>query len=155
MVLSQTVEYALRAVVWLAQNPGVPQTTQAIAESTKVSPSYLPKVLQPLIRSGIVTGQRGLHGGYILEADPDTLTLLEVVNAVDPIQRIHTCPLGFAEHKTLCPLHQKLDDAMADVECHFAQQTVSNLLATNGSTPLCRVPITTTAKPAALRTRNN
>lgn len=144
MVLSQTVEYALRAVVWLAQNPGVPQTTQAIAESTKVSPSYLPKVLQPLIRSGIVTGQRGLHGGYILESDPEKLTLLEVVNAVDPIQRIHTCPLGIEEHKSLCPLHQKLDDAMADVECHFAQQTVAGLLAqASGSTPLCRVPITT------------
>jgi Rrf2 family transcriptional regulator, nitric oxide-sensitive transcriptional repressor len=138
MVLSQTVEYALRAVVWLAQNPGVPQTTQAIAESTKVSASYLPKVLQPLIRIGIITGQRGLHGGYILEADPRSLTLLDVVNAVDPIQRITSCPLGIDDHKRLCPLHQKLDDAIAEVQCHLSDQTVAELLSQRGGAkPLC------------------
>ena len=64
MALTQTAEYALRAVIWLAQNPGSPQTTSRIADATHVPASYLPKVLQPLVRAGLLNGQRGIGGGY-------------------------------------------------------------------------------------------
>jgi acyl-CoA dehydrogenase len=65
MLLSQTVEYALRAAVCLAgRDEG--QTTPEIAETTKVPPSYLSKVLQGLARAGIVEGKRGVGGGFKL-----------------------------------------------------------------------------------------
>ncbi len=139
MAVSQTAEYALRAVVWLAQNPGVPQTTQQLATGTQVSVSYLPKVLQPLGRVGILTSQRGINGGYTLERDPEGLSLLEVVTCVDPIQRITSCPLKIAGHGgTLCPLHRELDCAVADVERRFGETTIANLLRKEtGSKPLC------------------
>ncbi|MEZ5980587.1 MAG: Rrf2 family transcriptional regulator, partial [Planctomycetota bacterium] len=107
MTVSQTAEYALRAVVWLAQNPGEPQTTQQLSEATQVSATYLPKVFQHLIRAGIIAGQRGVGGGYTLVADPEKLTLLDVVECVDPIPRIETCPLRLQSHgANLCPLHR-------------------------------------------------
>lgn len=92
MQLSQTAEYALRAVVFLAEHRGEAQTTQQIAEGCRVPAGYLSKVLQPLARAGVVSAQRGLGGGYVLEQDPATLTLLEVVSAVESIQRFRTCP---------------------------------------------------------------
>ena len=138
MTVSQTAEYALRAVVWLAQNPGSPQTTQQLAEGTRVSVSYLPKVLQPLGRAGILTSQRGIKGGYTLERDPTDLTVLEVINCVDPIQRIKRCPLKFAGHAgALCPLHQMLDDAIGDVERRFSEFSIAGLLREDGLKPLC------------------
>lgn len=139
MAISRTAEYGLRAVVWLAQNPGIPLTTQQLAEGTRVSVSYLPKVLQPLARAGILTSQRGINGGYTLERDPADLTVLEVVNCVDPVQRIKSCPLKLASHTgTLCPLHRMLDDAIADVERRFAELTLKELLAREtGAKPLC------------------
>ena len=69
--VSQTAEYALRAVVWLAHKPGECQTTTQLADGTLVSPSYLPKVLQPLGRAGILSSQRGIRGGYALRRDPE------------------------------------------------------------------------------------
>lgn len=139
MSVTQTAEYALRAVVWLAQNPGVPQTTQQLAAGTKVSVSYLPKVLQPLARAQIVSSQRGINGGYSLAIDPEGLTVLEVVSCVDPIKRIKSCPLKFEAHGgTLCPLHRMLDESIAATEKQFAETTVANLLRREtGSKPLC------------------
>ena len=101
--------------------------------------SYLAKVLQPMTRVGIVSAQRGIGGGYLLEKPPDQLTLIEIINAVEPVQRIRGCPLKLSAHATnLCALHQALDDTMAGVEKALANQTVGQLLKRNMDLrPLC------------------
>lgn len=138
-MFSQTVEYALRAIVFLADNAPRACTTDQIAETTRVPKAYLSKVLQNLGRNGIVHSQRGIGGGVTLCKTPSELTILEVVNAVEPIERIHTCPLGLKSHgKDLCPLHRRLDDAMASVESAFAGTTLAEVLSEpTGSPPLC------------------
>lgn len=141
-VISQTVEYALRAIVHLASQPSQARTTDQIAEVTHVPRAYLSKVLQSLARAGLVHSQRGVGGGMTLAKDPADLTLLEVVNAVEPIQRIRTCPLGLAAHGVrLCPLHKRLDSALALVEDAFRNTTLAEILAEpTQSIPLCPFP---------------
>ena len=95
-MFSQTAEYALRAVVALADGGGKPLTTQQIAGMTKVPANYLAKVLQSLGRAGIVSSQRGLGGGSVLARPAAEISVYEVIEAVDSIQRIRTCPLGLA-----------------------------------------------------------
>jgi len=138
-VISQTTEYALRAVVWLAANPDKPLTAQQIAEATRVPAGYLAKVLQGLSRAGLLHSQRGLGGGFMLARSPGQLTMWEVVQAVDPLKRIRECPLGFAAHSnTLCPLHQQLDDAIAAIEKSFTACKISKLIdSSHPSSPLC------------------
>ena len=145
-MLSQTVEYALRAVVHLAAEAPAARTTEQIAAVTRVPKAYLSKVLQGLRRAGLVRAQRGLGGGITLARDPAELTILEVVNAVEPIGRIRQCPLGLAAHGVrLCALHRRLDDALAMVESAFAATTLAEVLAEpNRSVPLCAFPA---AKP--------
>ena len=141
-MLSQTVEYALRAIVFLADRNPETTTTEQIAEVTRVPTAYLSKVLQSLSRGGLVRSQRGLRGGFTLAKDPAELTILEVVNAVDPIQRIRECPLGLSAHGThLCPLHQRLDNALETVEDAFRETTLADVLAEpTQSVPLCNFP---------------
>ena len=93
-MFSQTAEYALRAVVFLAAQDGVPRTTQEIARATQVPTGYLSKVMQGLGRARLVLSQRGLHGGFTLARPAAELTVLDIIQAVDPIQRIRSCPLG-------------------------------------------------------------
>ena len=140
-MISQTVEYALRAVVFLADH-GEPRTTQQIAESTKVPAPYLAKVMQSLNRAGLVHSQRGLHGGFTLAKTPAALTIWDVVQAVEPFQRIRTCPLELESHRTrLCPLHKRLDDALAMIERAFKETSVAEILAEpTTSKPLCPFP---------------
>jgi len=136
-LLSQTAEYALRAVLWLASQPDQPMTVQAIAKGTQVPAGYLSKVLQTLGRAGLVRSQRGLGGGFILTRSPAQLSALEVINAVDPLKRIHECPLKLRQHKKkLCPLHRRLDDAVAEMERSFGEVTIGDLLGEGELTPL-------------------
>ena len=74
----------------------------------------------------------------------EKITILQVVNAVEPIQRIRTCPLGLAAHGVrLCPLHRRLDNALASVEAAFEHTTLAEILAEpTGSVPLCPFPNT-------------
>lgn len=139
IMISQTVEYALRAVVTIAQNKGAPCTAQRISELTKVPGPYLSKMMQGLARARVVTSKRGLHGGFLLTKDPADLTIAEVIDAVEPFKRIRECPLGINGHQgTLCPLHRRLDQAMALVEESFQNTTVADVLSHPGSvTPLC------------------
>lgn len=127
-MISQTAEYALRAIVHLAERAGAPQTTQQIAQVTCVPAGYLAKVMQGLSRMGLVKAQRGLHGGFTLAVPAEELTVLDVVQAVDPVQRIKSCPLGIEGHQTLCPLHSRLDDAAAMVEKALGASTIAELL---------------------------
>ena len=140
-MLSQTVEYALRAVVCLADGSPAAKTTEQIARLTKVPRAYLSKVLQCLVREGIVLSNRGVGGGIRLAHDPAQLTILQVVNAVEPIQRIRVCPLNLKSHgAALCPLHRRLDDALAMLEQAFASTTLAEVLAEpTSSRPLCDV----------------
>jgi Rrf2 family protein len=140
-MISQTAEYALRAIVFLADQ-GEARTTQEIAAATRVPASYLSKVMQSLSRARVVRSQRGLHGGFTLATSPNELSVWDVIEAVDPIQRIRTCPLGLKAHGTkLCPLHRRLDDALALVENAFRESTVTDLLQEpTKSKPLCDFP---------------
>jgi Rrf2 family protein len=141
-MLSQSVDYALRAVVYLATRMDGHATTEEVAERTKVNAPYLAKILQLLVKKGILKSQRGVGGGVALVKSPETLTILEVVSAVEPIRRIRHCPLGLESHgPRLCPLHSRLDAAYASVEAAFGSTTVAEVLAEpTESIPLCDFP---------------
>lgn len=140
-MFSQTVEYALRAVVHLADQAPEPRTTDQIATVTHVPKAYLSKVIQGLCRAGVLHSKRGSGGGVTLVKSPAELTILEVVNAVEPIARIRECPLGLKAHGTrLCPLHRRMDNALAQVEAAFEKTTLAEVLAEpSRSRPLCDV----------------
>lgn len=139
-MISQTAEYALRAMVFLAtQNTAV--TGLQIAEVTKVPPGYLSKLMHKLAQAKLVLSQRGIGGGFILSKKPSEISILDVVNAVDPIERIESCPLSIKSHGfNLCPLHKRLCEATTQVEKAFAASTLGELIE-EAKEPLCSVPL--------------
>lgn len=145
-MISQTAEYALRAMVFLATRNTV-ATGHEIAEVTKVPPGYLSKLMIQLAKTKLVTSQRGIGGGFSLSKRPEEITILDVVNAVDPIEHIDTCPLGIQTHGiNLCPLHKRLSDATRKVEEAFASTTLDELIE-EAKIPLCSVPLVAQCKP--------
>lgn len=139
-MLPKTAEYALRAVVWMAANIDRRESADTLAEHTKVPRRYLNKVLQELVQAELVTSQSGPGGGYALAVAPEKLTILDVVNAVAPLERIRHCPLGLPSHTRLCPLHKELDRVYAETEKALDRVTVAELLrSTSKIVPLCDV----------------
>jgi Rrf2 family nitric oxide-sensitive transcriptional repressor len=139
-MLPKTAEYALRATVWLGRDFDQTQSADHLAEHTRVPRRYLHKVLQDLARAKIVRSQPGPGGGYALARAPQKITILDVVNAVAPLERIRHCPLGLTSHTRLCPLHKELDSVYAATEKALANVTLASLLrSTSQIVPLCAV----------------
>jgi len=137
-MLSKTAEYALRTVACLASEAGVAAPADLLCEQTKVPRRYLHKVLQDLVRAELVRSRSGPGGGYSLARMADEITILDVVNAVAPLERIRHCPLGLPSHTSLCPLHRELDKAYAATEKAFSSVTIGQLLRSDSRIiPLC------------------
>ena len=90
------------------------------------------------MRHGLVRSQPGPGGGYSLALAANEVTILDVVNAVAPLERIRECPLGISSHTSLCPLHKELDKAYAATETALARVTLSQLTRSSSAiVPLC------------------
>ncbi len=127
-MLSQTAEYALRAAVYLASVAPEVKTAVAISEVVKIPVPYLSKVLRNLAKGRIVASQRGLHGGFTLAKPAEEISVLDVVNCVDNLNRPSHCPLGIPDHIGLCPLHRRLDDAISELQSSLGRTTLAEML---------------------------
>jgi len=124
----------------LAAEPERAMSAEHLAERTLVPRRYLHKVLQDLVKADLVSSRSGPGGGYTLVRGSEMITILHVVNAVDPLERIRHCPLGLPSHTSLCPLHKELDRAYAATEAAFERVTMSQLFRSAGDiVPLCDV----------------
>ena len=138
-MLSQTSEYALRVITYLAIFPDKPAKHADIARVTQVPSGYLYKVLQTLDRGGLVHGQRGMHGGFTLARPASEISVLNVITAVDSLPRVRMCPLKLQGHAIhLCALHRRIDAAFAKMEEAFAGTSIAELVTDqNAPTPMC------------------
>jgi Rrf2 family nitric oxide-sensitive transcriptional repressor len=122
-MFSQTVEYALRAMVQLGADAPTASTTKEIAAKTKVPSAYLAKVLQSMRRAGLIHSRRGVGGGVSLAKSPQEINLLDVIDAVEPLKRTR----GKSKAATT-PLQQALDAALSQVRDTFAGISLADML---------------------------
>lgn len=128
-MISQTAEYALRAVLVLARKPEATFTAREIASLTGLPAGYLPKILRALVLRGIASARRGSRGGFRLARPADSVTILDVVNATDPIRKFERCPAGIEAHaKNPCPLHRRFLEATALAEKALSEATLKDLI---------------------------
>lgn len=143
-MLSQTTEYALRAMSCLAYMPDELVSTAQLAEVTHVPMNYLAKVLQSLAKADLISGRRGVGGGYRLTRPSNEISMLDVINAIDPLQPISECPLKLENHSgKLCPLHTRLDAAARSLIERFEGISLYDMLSEDPTTrPLCNTDMT-------------
>lgn len=110
--------------------------SERISAHTQIPKPFLSKILRDLVVAGLIHGQRGPNGGFTLNRPAKQISILDVINAVDPMKRIDECPLGLPEHKSLCPLHSELDAAMEHVECSLGKSFLADLIDSKPFTPV-------------------
>lgn len=126
-------DYALRAVVAIANQRGSPCSAPKIARTTQIPSSYLSKLMQRLVQVGLVYSRRGTYGGFLLAIDPAELSIWDVVVAVESINRTRRGPIRISSHKRqLCPLHHRLDKALEMLEEQLRGTMISELLTELG-----------------------
>lgn len=129
-LLPQTSEYALRAMVCLVAQPcqcGL--RAKDLAEAANVPLAYMSKVLRKLVLSGLLTGQKGHHGGFLLARKPEEIRFIDVLVATDFRVDTDSCSFGWGscDHGHPCPLHQAHLELKQEFLRWAETQTLANL----------------------------
>lgn len=128
--LGKRADYSVRAVLYLAMHSGDRrQKARTIATSVSIPEKYLPQVMAPLVRAGIVDSGSGRDGGYILTRDPADVTLLQVIEASEgPIQSTE-CVLrgGVCRRDDKCAVHNTWLEAQNALRQRLATTNFSQL----------------------------
>jgi Rrf2 family protein len=130
MQITRATDYAVRAMVHLATLPdSVRVPVSELARAGGAPESFVSKVLQQLVRCGMVTSLRGMGGGFQLAVCPDQVTLLEVVEAVEGPLQINLCLPGkqTCDRKSWCGVHPIWSEAQAALKRTLASATIARL----------------------------
>lgn len=134
-MLSDTAEYALRAVLYIAQHGAeAPVRAEEVSSALGVPRNYLSKTLHVLAREGILASTRGPRGGFQLGSDPDELHLYAVVAPFDRLQPGRSCILGRPQcnDRNPCPAHERWKGISDRVSTFFRSTTVGDLIREGG-----------------------
>ncbi len=108
MQITRQADYALRAMVFLAKlEPNKRAATKEIADSQKIPPSFLAKIISQLSIAGLIHTSRGARGGVVLSKPAANISLLDVVEAIDGPISLNDCTISpeNCENIADCPLH--------------------------------------------------
>src|SRR5512138_237162 len=108
MELTRKGEYAIRGIVYLAQQPpGKIALISEIAEATDVPQTFLAKIFQSFAKLGLVQSFRGTGGGFLLGRSPSQITLRQVVEAVEGPIMPNRCLIaeGTCDRSARCLVH--------------------------------------------------
>ncbi len=112
-MFSKSTEYALRAVVFLAQNKEENKRfgKKEIAKSLGFPEPYLAKILQRLVKKNIIGSAKGPKGGFYATEATFKISLLDIIDANEGLSFFTQCGMGLVEcdHEKPCPIHNDYD----------------------------------------------
>lgn len=131
-MLSSTSDYALRAILVLAQaEQGLPMRADEIARATGSPANYLAKTLNALAKAGLVASARGPLGGFTLLVPAEELSVARIVDCFDEPRPMTRCLLGNrpCDGRHPCRAHERWNAVLAAQRAPLAHTTVADLLA--------------------------
>jgi Rrf2 family iron-sulfur cluster assembly transcriptional regulator len=134
MQVSRKVDYALRAAIYLSLQAGSqPATVKQIAANRRIPQKFLEKIIQDLIRAGIVRSHRGAHGGYTLARAPERVSFRDVIEAVEGPISINVCVNERPECSVLssCNMQRVWQEGQRRMLEFFADTTLADLAPTS------------------------
>ena len=130
MIITRATEYAIRAVMYLATQPlGDVVLKKDICQTQDITPAFLTKILQPLIKANLVGSQRGVTGGFFLRRPPSEITLLDILEAEEGPLYLNRCLMHdeFCERTDNCPVHDIWHQLRDTMKTHLSQATIASL----------------------------
>ena len=136
MRITQESDYALRIVTALAQN-GATVDAGTLSRETSVTPRFTLKILHKLALGGLVTSSKGANGGYRLSRSPDTLTMKDVIEAIEGPIVIARCLHTYEDcsqnglNKTDCRYHHIFQQVSDQVARTFAEIRIADVISSS------------------------
>lgn len=132
MQITRQSEYAIRTLIELAKVPlGTMLQTRDISQKQDIPEVFLTKTIQLLARAGLVTTQRGSHGGVYLAVSPDKITIADVLTVTEGKLGLNVCLMksGHCSNVAFCPVHRVLKRAQDAMLAELKKETFADLAA--------------------------
>lgn len=130
-MLSYTCKTAIKAVIYLASKAGLEERTSVkdIAEQIDASGHTVGKMLQVLVRQGVIKSIKGPSGGFYITEKQKLKPIITVVDAIDGKQIFKECGLGLSQcsEEHPCPIHDRYKEARETIEKLFRNSTITDL----------------------------
>jgi Rrf2 family protein len=128
--LSKKADYGLIALKHLAQHAKESVSAREIADHYHIPAELLAKVLQRLVRKGLLVSQHGTNGGYILARDPSAISIVDVVEALEGPIAITPCERGSdCQQMQMCSVRDPLLKIKAKVVRVLGDTSIYELAA--------------------------
>jgi len=137
-MFSASCHYGLQAMFYIASHckEGCNIELKEIAEERDIPKHFLSKILQQLVREKLLCSMKGPHGGFRLSRDPATITLIDIVEAIDGVEIFDECGIGLRQctEADPCPIHDDFKTLREQVKELFQTKTLEALATeiTNG-----------------------
>jgi Rrf2 family iron-sulfur cluster assembly transcriptional regulator len=131
MQLTRAADYGVRVMVHLASlSPGTRLNLAELADASDVSPSFLSKVLQQLVKAKFVTSSRGKGGGFALVFRETPPSLLDIITALDGLPPLNDCLKADdgCERRTWCGAHLVWIEAQRQLHAVLASASLDSLV---------------------------
>jgi Rrf2 family protein len=139
MQITRQADYAVRAVLYLAQlGPDRRAATSQIAQDQQIPPSFLAKIVSQLSVAGLLQTSRGARGGVSLAREPEEISLLDVVEAIDGPILLNECvsASGACAFGDVCPMRPVWCDAQSELVDRLKVTTFDHFLSDSEDLPL-------------------
>ena len=130
MQIPRRIEYALRAMIHLADRPGGVARGIEIAEREQIPKYFLEKVIRDLMRGGLVRSHRGPGGGYELARAPEQVTFKDIIEAVEGPITLNICVDGssICALQPACRMYRVWEEGQRVLLKVFSQTTLKEIV---------------------------
>lgn len=138
MIITRATEYAIRAVLYMACQPqGEIIFKKDICRAQEITPAFLTKILQPLIKEGIVGSQRGVGGGFYLAKPAAEINLFDIVKTQEGPLHLNQCLIkdGNCGREFFCPVHGAWKEIRSELMAALSRYDFASLAARQREMP--------------------
>src|SRR6056297_785520 len=130
-MFSASCHYGLQAMFYIAYHcqEGCNIELKEIAEERNIPKHFLSKILQQLVKEKLLCSMKGPHGGFRLSRDAETITLIDIVEAIDGVEIFDECGIGLRQcaEAEPCPIHDDFKTLREQVKELFQTKTLGAL----------------------------
>jgi Rrf2 family protein len=129
MVLTNTTEYALRILAFMVRDPEQKYSAKYLVDELKISDNYLRRIMTDLTKAGFIKSIQGRDGGYVFNRNLNEISLMDIIDATEDINKHVSCVLGFSlcSEADPCALHNTFKQLRADFMDIVKNKNLSNI----------------------------
>lgn len=130
MEITRETDYAIRCILFMSRKPDQTLMVEEISQEMAIPRSFLAKILQKLSKAGIVKSFRGVKGGFRLARGPESISILDVVQAIEGGVAMNECAVDAASCSlsSTCSVHPVWVSLRRAVEMHLGEANFGELL---------------------------